>query len=179
MGTFIRSAIIICALALAGSAAAQVQGRARVSVPLPEGRFILVSGGTQATYFLALDHLRRAGGANEAVVLALYDPGMSVDGRTATQIAAEVRIDCAKRTSTELGLSAYDADGNEIVAMPVGNPETLQGSVYYGVGIGMCGGMAQLPGQVVQGRAAAMRMAKAYREEARREAQAEQQAAQR
>ena len=157
-------------MAMAGAASAQVQGRPNISVPLPEGRMMLIGGGPNVTSFIGLDEVRRSGRTIEAVILTLHEPGLPIAGRLATQAANRVRLDCDRRTSTEDGGSAYDAGGAELLSMPIGDPKPLADDLYGAVAQSLCGGLAQRPGYIFQGRTAAEKMARDYREAARREA---------
>ncbi len=162
-----RLLIVIGACALATMASAQVRGRPNISVPLPEGRMMLIGGGPAVTSFIGLDEVRRSGRRIEAVILTLHDPGLAVGDKLATQAANRVEIDCDRRTSTEIGASAYDAQGAELVSRPAGDPVPLGEGLYGAVAQSLCGGMAGRPGYIVQGRTAAAKTAKDYREAAK------------
>ena len=164
-----RIVILAFACALATSAMAQVQGRPNISVPLPEGRMMLIGGGASVTSFIGLDEVRRSGRSIEALILTLHEPGLDIGGRKATSSANRVRIDCDRRTSTEIGASAYDAAEAEVFSMPMGDPQPLGDGLYGAVAQSLCGGLAQRPGYIVQGRPAAAKMARDYREAARRQ----------
>ena len=155
--------------ALCGPAQAQVQSRPQLSVPLPEGRMILIGGNPNMAFFLALDEVHRQGRAIEATVLAFYEPAITADGKTVAETAADVRFDCDAKTATELGLSGYDAREAEVMTTPQGRPKPITESDYYDVGAGLCGGLAQLPGYVVPSRTSAAKMGRDFRESARRE----------
>jgi hypothetical protein len=163
--------VIAClaAASLCGNALAQVQARPQLSVPLPEGRMILIGANPAMALFLALDEVHRQGRTIEATVLTFYDPAVTADGKTVGATAADVRFDCEAKTVTELGLSGYDAKDAEVLTTPSGRAAPITSSDYYDVGAGLCGGLAQLPGYVVPTRAAAARMGRDVREQARRQ----------
>ncbi|MEI6281490.1 MAG: hypothetical protein WCP82_02055 [Alphaproteobacteria bacterium] len=154
---------------LSGSAMAQVQARPQLSVPLPDGRMILIGGSPNMALFLALDEVHRQGRSVEATVLTFYDPAVSANGKMVGATAADVRFDCDAKTATELGLSGYDAKDSEVLTTPARRPTPISASDYYDVGAGLCGGLAQLPGYVVPTRAAAAKMGRDVREQALRQ----------
>jgi len=164
----LRTVMFLAALALTAPAAAQVQGRPKVPVDLPDGRMLLIGGSGAATHFIALDQVRRSPRSIEAVVFSIHDPGLDIGGRLATHSANLTRFDCDRRMSTEIGASAYDADGAELLVMPTGDPQPFNG-VNLRVAQSLCGGMAAQPGYIVQGRAGAERLGRQVREGVQRE----------
>lgn len=167
------SIIIIATLTCATAASAQVTARpSGTDVPLPQGRMFLVGGSETTAHFVALDETHRMGRVIEGVVLTFYDPGFGVEDKLITQTAHLVRIDCDRKTSTEVGGSAYDAKDAPLLVLPGSDPLPLNDGLYGNVAQSFCGGMAARPGYIVQGRPAAARLGVQVRQSARRDPQA-------
>lgn len=164
---FLIAAALMLTLA-ATPALAQVQGRPKIPVPLPEGRMLLIGGTGLATHFIALDQVRRSGRSVEGVLFTIFDPPLDIGGKSATHSANLTRFDCERRLSTEIGASAYDVAGAELLVMPAGEPQPLSG-VNARAAQSLCGGMAGQPGYIVQGRNGAERIARQAREGVRAE----------
>lgn len=95
-------------------------------LPLPEGKLQPFSEADIAAHFLDLDSVQHDDGMVRLTYYTVVYPPTPSGDREISHWVTEAQVDCPGHRQQMLRLSAYDAAGDEVLWLPVDDPEAIR-----------------------------------------------------